>query len=422
MPFWNVKLALAQAPQLSGQGKGPPTMEFDPREEFCKATRRDRPFASHDSLHFVGGPHSPVRLAPVAVFVLICMLATACGSTSQKAGSKTGANSRLPGPKSPPRATVVPPAEAVPFSDRPAADKSQLAFFPTIGSAIHDAEPCRANSLQLEASSEPAVGTIYGSLTVTNTATRPCRVRGIPDVQLINDRGKVIQQSSPTSTPGGIPPVVLMKGGQASAVLGPIDSNVVCGAPRSSKLRLLLADGFGSKTVSLPNGGQDLPCDSASKPESIRTLIAESFVPSSQSTFSGPADPMRTLKATLQIPMRVKQGETLNYSIVLNKIAYGDPQIDYPARFAPGRCPSYSEALLSSPIDEQHVVVEEQHLLNCEHERLIEVGHSMRFMMQLKVPVFLTENGTLGGQGFGVRWQMTDPLGPRVVYPLFVEY
>jgi len=337
-----------------------------------------------------------VRLAS---FVLLSILSLACSSTSGQIRGKAGTSTRSPGPKAPARYIALqPPNDAVPWVDKPGADKAALAFFPTFTSAVRDANPCRASSLKLEASSQPAAGTIYGSLSVTNISDQPCKVRGIPDVQLIDDRGKVVQQSNPSSTPQGIPPVVLMKGGQAWATLGPIDNDVVCAAPKSSKLRLLIGEGSESTTVSLSNGGQDLPCDSASKPGTVRTMTADSFVPSAPSTFSGPADPMRTLQATLQVPKSVRQGATLNYSVVLNKLAYRDPSEDYPARFAPDSCPSYSEALLGDPIDEQHVVVEEQHLFNCEQERFIDAGHPMRFMMQLKVPVFLTANGIHNGQ------------------------
>lgn len=92
-------------------------------------------------------------------------------------------------------ATSAPPSAPAPTSSAPVATSTP---------APGEPPPCAARSLGAAAGLQGATGSVAGSVLISNVGPTTCRLRGTPDVSIINSRGEVLSvQFAPTGRGAG---------------------------------------------------------------------------------------------------------------------------------------------------------------------------------------------------------------------------
>ena len=264
----------------------------------------------------------------------------------------------------------VDPPQRLDFLSQPAAPNERVVFAHTLPTTLTTADPCTIDHLDVVPGQGGAMGTEYGGVSVRNTGAVPCAVAGVPDIGLLDDAGVVVQSTDPALLArSGAPQVVLEHDSWASALMGPIASNV-CGGNQSSQFRLRLA---GRSTV-LPFavGGPVDPngCDPPAEPPVPGALAVEAFAPI-QPNDALPS-PFANLDVSLDAPSTVRAGDVLHYDVVLTGRAT-------PTVLDGTNCPVYTETLAGATAE---------FLLNCNGSDAVLVGsqESVRFHIELRVP------------------------------------
>lgn len=287
----------------------------------------------------------------------------------------------------------IDPPQRIDFHFLPAAPHQRVEFAVTLPTTLTTAAPCTIDDLAIEPGTDGAMGTVYGGLLVRNKAGQPCQVSGVPDVELLDGAGNIVQSTDPAllAQPGDLP-IVLERDSWAVAQLGPIASNV-CGGNESSQFRLRI-DGR-SNVIPFAVGRPLDPtsCDpSNNQAPGPGALAAQPFA----AVQSNPdvANPFDGLDVTLDVPPTVRAGDLLRYDVVVSATA--DPQV-----ITAGSCPIYSESL-GSEVD--------QFLLYCNGDDgiLISPGEPVRFHIELPVPP-LTALGPAT-----LSWTPIEPTGSTV--------
>ena len=287
----------------------------------------------------------------------------------------------------------VDPPQRLDFLDQPAAPHQRVFFAATLPSSLTTADPCTIDNLAVVPEQGGAMGTEYGVVSVRNTGAVPCAVAGVPDIGLLDDAGAVVQSTDPALLArSGAPQVVLEHDSWASALMGPIASNV-CGGNQSSQFRWRL----GGRTTVLPFivGGPIDPngCDPASvQPPVPGALAVEAFAPIQPNDAQPSA--LGALDVSLDAPSTVRAGDVLHYDVVFTGRAT-------PAVLDATNCPVYAETLGS---------VTAEFLLNCDSSDgvLVGSGEAVRFHIELRIPA----DATVGPATLS--WTPVEPFGAEV--------
>lgn len=287
----------------------------------------------------------------------------------------------------------VDPPQRLDFLNQPAAPHERVVFAQTLPSNLTIADPCTIDNLDVVPIQGGALGTEYGVVNVRNTGDLPCAVAGVPDIGLLDDAGTVVQSTDPARrAPSGAPQVVLEHDSWASALMGPIASNV-CGGNESSQFRLRL----GGRSTVLPFavGGPIDPngCDPSVERSPVPGALAvEAFAPI-QPNDALPS-PLRDIDVTLDAPSTVRSGDVLRYDVVLT--GRGNPAV-----LDATNCPVYAETLGGATAE---------FLLNCDSSDGILVGNeeSVRFHIELRIPA-----NAPGGPAT-LSWTPVEPSGAEV--------
>jgi hypothetical protein len=117
------------------------------------------------------------------------------------------------------------------------------------------APACTMTDLGTALPPDGAAGSVYGTLYVRNTSVTPCSVQGVPDVELLDAHGQVVQSTATATTQQQqAPAVVLDPGSWAQAVIGKL-ANDTCGGQASTQVRVSVSHEVGSTTFAEAFGG-----------------------------------------------------------------------------------------------------------------------------------------------------------------------
>lgn len=157
-------------------------------------------------------PSSPVVLPLALVAGALVLTLAACGGGSEQAPAPTAGGE--------PTAAVTPAAtpttSATPASPSPAGSATTPSTGPTTDGA------CTYSALRVRYADDPGgggAGSVNGTLTLTNTSTTSCTLRGFPGVSYVaGTKGDQVGQAA-TRTDGKVTTKTLKAGGSAKAAL-----------------------------------------------------------------------------------------------------------------------------------------------------------------------------------------------------------
>lgn len=264
----------------------------------------------------------------------------------------------------------APTTDEVPWA--PAAyDYHHPPAFP--GAVADPAVPwCRPGQLSLMPTQfQGAGGTWSGPLTVTNTSPAACALQGQPLVSMLAANGRTLVSSHPE--PFYVDAWVRVAPGRtASAVVQWWPQFCNLSAPATVSVRLPHNGG----TLSTAMHGSPR-CDVDTVVPMAGRLDSDGFV----ANLDGPFTPLAGLQAQLdKVPTTAPPGGVVTYRLQLQNLAASDVRLD--------PCLPYRERLVNHAT--QHVLFEEDHLLNCPSApATIAAAPSQRstyFDLQIAVP------------------------------------
>lgn len=285
------------------------------------------------------------------------------------------------------------PPQRIDFLDQPAAPNQRIAFATTLPTSLTTADPCTIDNLEIVPTEEGAMGTSYGILNLRNKGSAPCAISGVPDVELLDAAGNVVQSTDPSLVAqSGGQSIVLVTDSWATSLLGAIANNV-CGGNESSQLRFTV----GGKTSSIPFAVGRPVDPQQCIPSEIHDPVAgalavEAFAPVQLHESS--TSPLADLQIGIEADPTVKAGEILHYDVVITAT-------DTPFVVDQGNCPIYTETLGTASA---------QLLLNCNSSNAILIGarESVRFHIELPIPA----DASLGATT--LTWTPIEPTGTPV--------
>lgn len=184
--------------------------------------------------------------------------------------------------------------------------------------SLHSARTCRLTDLELFADAGPAAGNVFAIVWFHNLSATPCQLRGIPQLELLDDRGTV-WQSNGASDGMVLTTVVLVPNSWAAS--SPIGVGASCGGSGvTTKLRVRLPLGSQWRAIPLPlgtpgpshcGGGSSAP---RPRPGELGVPPIRPLVPPSG---TGEFVLFDALTPSLQAPRTVHRGDVLRYLLVL---------------------------------------------------------------------------------------------------------
>ena len=249
---------------------------------------------------------------------------------------------------------------------------------------------CRAIQLSLSQSFQGATGSWVGVVTVTNSSTATCALQGQPAVTMVATDGTTLLSSHPEPFFVDAWVRVAPGGGASAAVQW---SPEFCHVPGVGAVRVALPHDGGSLTTPMHGGPR---CDVDTVVPLVGHLNVDGFVGDQSEPFT----PEAGLQAGIdKADASVAPGATLNYRLQLQSM--DAPQI------ALDPCLPYRERLVDHAT--QHVLIEEDHLLNCGEAGSITdpaSNHHTFFDLQLVVPA------TAPAGDYDLLWQsVLKPVG-----------
>ena len=291
----------------------------------------------------------------------VVLLAGAATAVSLTAG-ESGGPERVVGPAETPTSTPTPTKATKPSLPTPtqdevpwAADAYDYHHPPAFPGAIADPSVpwCRASQLSLSQAFQGATGSLAGAVTVTNTSTRTCALQGQPAVAI---RAAARPQPLVTAIPEPfyVDAWVGLAPGMSS------DAGVTwfpsfCNEPAPTQI-----------SITLPHSGGELSTSFSGHPRCDTTDTGSWFgaswsdghldVAGFVSTQNSPFTPEAGLQANIvKSDATVAPGAVVGYRLQLQSM-------DAPS-VALNPCLPYRERLVDHVT--QHVLIEEDHLLNC---------------------------------------------------------
>ncbi|HYU50260.1 MAG TPA: DUF4232 domain-containing protein [Candidatus Limnocylindria bacterium] len=297
-----------------------------------------------------------------------------CVSSAGSSAAKQAAPAPSLSPTLPAAAAIVPWSSQTPA---PLATPS-----PT---TVVDAPVCQATQLDAgDGGWEGATGSLLGGFLIRNTSHEPCRLEGRPAIKIVDAEGRSLDvRTVPAPSPSPRPIVLGPK--QAAPVLNEEPSRGLasetlqwfnwCGsAPKEPlKLTVTLPEG-GVLRVPISFGGGTPRCDEPTAPSVLSVAPFEET--SGPSATEPPAVPAQSLELTLVVPEHATAGQRLDYVAILTNHTTDPIALD--------PCPAYEERLNTSggPVVGDYI-------LACATVPVIAPGASVRFAMELNLPVAL---------------------------------
>ncbi len=263
-------------------------------------------------------------------------------------------------PTAPTPASTPSADDAVPWIDRPG---SMVAASPLPPSPLPTSGPaCAAASLAASnGGGDGAAGSLFYTITFTNTTSYDCVLRGTPRV-VATEAGK----RPVAATPARLFPVVptaLASGGQSTLQLQTVRD---CAA-RSQGPGNWPTDVYDTVTIAIPGGGSvavhgsfDVECG---------LYVGEFGVTPPDPVY--PTPPLGGATFKLDLPASVQAGDQLRYVVDIANPTDADMTLD--------PCPSY---LQQGPDDPGKTPLQ----LNCDAVHEVAAGQTVRFAMQLPIP------------------------------------
>ena len=293
---------------------------------------------------------------------------------------------------------VTPPVNTVgsfPWVDRPAQPNQRLQFAITLPSDQPSAPPCPLAALTIVPSADGAMGALYGQLDVHNIGDTVCQVQGVPELDLLDDQGRIVQSTNPASLKSNALAVVLVPNSWARAGLGIIGSNT-CGGNQSSQLRVHWWDGDRTMPfeVSRPldttscSGATERPAPSGLQPTDSPGGVVFSPIAGKSIQDTG----IGRLTVTIEAPATVNAGTVLQYRVLITNSGENG------AIIYDGACPIYVASLGD---------VRSQMFLNCDSAGIqLNSGATVSYDMHLTVPA----TAPIGASTLS--WAIVEPAGP----------
>jgi hypothetical protein len=238
------------------------------------------------------------------------------------------------------------------------------------------------------------MGTVYGVLDVHNISDTACQVQGVPFVELLDTKGRIVHSTDPANVRDTTPPVVLVPNSWAEALLGGLASNT-CGGGQSATIRVRWHDGVTTQPLAVGRPPDPASCPGItdrSRPGDLQqpTSGASAFaeLPGNNGYL------ISAFTTTIVAPPSARAGQLLKFAVqMLN--SSGNQTV-----FVNGSCPMY-EVTLST--------VKTTMLLNCNGDGGLGIpvpsGAAVRFEMQLQIPANIpTGPHTL-------TWTWAEPAG-----------
>lgn len=246
------------------------------------------------------------------------------------------------------------------------------------------AAPCRASQLRVTRGRDgAATGNLLEEVVFRNTGTRPCLLRGYPNVTAETPEGRRVLHPGHGTFFGPLIPADLPPRGHVFLDFGTSDCMCHCARPGPARYRNL--------TFRLPHGGR------------VRTrvsIVVDCFL--YISAFGLPerlVEPKArpgtpgTLKARIDAPGAVHAGTTLLYTVTLTN------PTDVAVSLQP--CPGYTDALGRA------------FALNCDSVHAIRPHGHVDYAMRIRLP---PHDGVAK-----VAWSLNTPTGPYAVAVVRVE-
>ncbi len=290
-------------------------------------------------------------------------------------------------------ATAPPADQTVAWLDQPGVPNQRLVWAHTLPTTITSAPRCALRALHLEADLNAGMGQVYGRLWVHNVSSSACEMQRLPDVDLINDAGRIVAHTDPALAQADrSAPVVLAPDSWAQAILGlvAVSTAGLCGnSPAFSKLAIRLSGETGA--IAYSGGGRNSPeCPQPTVPSSPSRLFGTS-------AFAALPDPSQyqfaAVIARIEAPASVRAGELLRYAVLLINMSVSDEIVP----LSGSDCPIYRESVGDAS---------GQYVLNCgAATSSISGGHAIRFEMEINVPASAPAGPT------SLVWRTTEPTG-----------
>lgn len=285
--------------------------------------------------------------------------------------------------------------EVVPWVAAPARVNQRLEFAMTLSTKLRTAPPCSVKALKVVPSADGAMGTIYGALDVHNISDTTCEVQGVPFVELLDTKGRIVHSTDPANVGDRTPPVVLVPNSWAQAILGGIASNA-CGGGQSATIRVRWHDGVTTQPLAIGRPPDPVSCPGIHD----RRRPGDLQQPGSGFDFAFAAFPrtpdyvQSALTTTIVAPRSARVGQVLEFAVQMANSTVNQ------ATFVNGSCPIYEAALATAKITM---------LLNCGGRGgegiTVPSGSAVRFEMHLQIPA----NIPAGPQT--LTWTSAEPAG-----------
>ena len=314
--------------------------------------------------------------AIATVSAAVVLLAGGVTAVSLAAGD-SGGPQRVVGPAESPTPTptvATKPSLPPPTQDevRWTADAYDYHHPPAFPGTVADPSVpwCRADQLTLSQSFQGATGNWMGGVTVANSSSRTCALQGQPAVRMQAADGRTLVSSTPE--PFYVDEWIRLAPGQRAGAFV-VWLQEFCHEPSPARLVIALPHDAGSLSTAMAGAPR---CNAQTDPPSAGRLDVDGF----RSTTDRPFTPLAGLEANIDAaPTSVAPGAVLDYRLQLQSM-------DAPS-VSLNPCLPFRERLVDHAT--QHVLVEEDHLLNCGDAPTItdpQSMHSTYFDLELAVP------------------------------------
>jgi hypothetical protein len=324
---------------------------------------------------------------PLALAV-IALILCGCAATSHVAAGAKGS-----------------PNDPVPWISATPATMQLPTLSPTVIPA--STRPCQAADLQVVFGGISALtgGQLAASILFGNRSASPCILQGVAGVQLVDRSGHQIPLT--TTVPPGIrsDPILVQPG------TGDVQAHIPREGIAYAEIDWPTHDGAGNPCVPSPSEGTAVVIVLPGNGGSVRTSVADSlsrvntiapcygrvtvlaFLQWPAPEASPTPNPLESLTVYIDAPATVSRGSIVHYTATLRNT--GSQPVTFPAD-----CPVYGQWAANS----SKAFAKDFYVLNCRPVGTMAPGQSVRFAMQVAVPI-----GTEPGQ-YTLYWQIVRTL------------
>ena len=262
---------------------------------------------------------------------------------------------------------------------------------------------CRLSQLAAVPTGGGAGGTFYAHVSLHNTSSMVCSLRGRAEIELIDKTGRIFQSTGPDAQHRPIRTVVLAPNSWALIDLGGIASDV-CGGDQTSTLRMSLPGQSDGRSMGFPVGEPPNPADCSGRavgttphPGQLQVGPVQA-IPDPQGDFLL----IRQLHPQLHVPASVRAGSILRFTVDFVNANPNEGGIDTDP------CPIFRMQLTPSPVGGTY-------LLPCTPTISLEAGAGIAFQMELTVPATAPPGPAT------LTWQLLEPDEPGLTTTVDID-